>query len=87
MAGHRRETGRPMQRRTRYENRRARLNDRLAVARTPVELVTAAAEFMRSIVSALPEDIAQETARSTVDALIALAESAHKEHRRRRAAA
>ena len=87
MAGHRRETGRPLQRHTKYENRRARLDERLATASTPAEQIGAVSDFLRSVVTSLPEDIAWETARRAVDELIALAEDAHKQNTRRRTAA
>lgn len=74
MAGHRQRTGRPKQRRTRADNWRARLDERLALARTPVEQVTGAFEFVRAVMSNVPAELAAPAADRLARDLIATAE-------------
>ncbi|GAA5038596.1 hypothetical protein [Actinopolymorpha pittospori] len=85
MAGHRRtrNTGRPLQRRTRSENRRKRLEERLAVAHEPVERFWAAAEYLRSALAMVPRDLARAAVEEVADDLIKRAEDLHTTNLRR----
>lgn len=74
MAGHRRGTGQPTQAQARAKRRRKFLADRLGRARSPVEQVTAAAEYARAALSALSHmdpNAAEIVARELVEVLVA----------------
>ncbi|MFD2081567.1 hypothetical protein SAMN05421678_106267 [Actinopolymorpha cephalotaxi] len=85
MAGHRRSrnTGRPLQRRTRCVNRRRRLDERMAAAHTPAERFAAAAEYLRSALAMVPHDLAQAAAEQAANNLIERAEALHSANLRR----
>lgn len=71
MAGHRRGTGRPTRAERRAASRRRLLTDRLARAQSPVERMTAAADYARSVVADLPAAQAQVLADELVAVLVA----------------
>ncbi|NYH92957.1 hypothetical protein [Actinopolymorpha rutila] len=85
MAGHRRSrnTGRPLQRRTRSVNRRRRLDERMAAAHTSAERFAAAAEYLRSALAMVPHHLAQVAAEQAANDLIERAEALHSANLRR----
>lgn len=67
MAGYRQRRGHgPKQAVCRAERRRAQLNEELAAARTPSELIGAAADFLRGVVKSAPAADADRVAAETV---------------------
>ena len=78
MAGHRRGTGRPTRAERRAASRRRLLTDRLARAQSPVERMTAAADYARSVVADLPAAQAQVLADELVAVLIQAAETSKR---------
>lgn len=85
MAGHRRTrgTGRPLQRVTRAQNRRRHLEEALASALTPAQRVHAAAEYVRSTLSAVPADMAGPAADELVGLLVARGDDLNTDNARR----
>jgi hypothetical protein len=85
MAGHRRtrNPGRPLQRRTRADNRRKRLDERMAAAHSPLERVTAAMEYFRSALAAVPHDLAAPVANALAQHLIDRGHELHAANLRR----
>lgn len=78
MAGHRRGTGRPTRAERRAASRRRLLTDRLARAQSPVERMTAAADYARSVLADLPAAQAQVLADELVAVLIQAAETSKR---------
>ena len=76
MAGHRRGTGRPTRAQARRSRRRARLVSRLGRARSPVERVTAAAEYARGALRDMESFTAESVARELVEHLVATVDQA-----------